>query len=173
MMIFDVPLSIVNFCSLFLPQLGEFAPTHIVEMLPVIFAAMASSASGRYSLSSLSKQVYGHVRHKSTLSRLLACREFRSRDLHWGLFGLVMTVLGKTVRGTVDWLLAIDATSLVRGAHTRIPGGIHPDRRQANRQRRKAGKIKANGRKDQVLHRADGVFDHPSRRADTPPAVHL
>ncbi len=145
-MILDIPVSLVNFCSQFLPTLGQFAPAHVAEMLPAILAAIASSSGPRNSLSSIGKQVYGHVRHKSTISRMLRCKSFRSRDLHWELIRLLLLVLAP-LAGSQEWLLAIDATSLQRGADTRIRGGIHPDRRQANKLKRKVRKCRANGKR--------------------------
>lgn len=146
-MILGVPGSIVNFCFQFLPTLSEYAPAHIAQMLPAVLAGIVSCAGSRLTLSAIARQVYGHVRHKSTISRMLECRDFRTRDLHWELARLALASLGTTLDGAVDWLLAIDGTSIVRGASTRIRGAIQRDKRQANKERRKANKKRANGKK--------------------------
>src|SRR5688500_4836824 len=112
-MIIDVPASVVNFCLQFLPTLAELAPAHVASLLPVTLAAVASSSASRYSLSSLARQVYGQVRHKSTLCRMVSCRDFRSRDLHWDLVRRALKVLVLFARRGA-WLVALDATSLQR-----------------------------------------------------------
>lgn len=149
-MIFDVTPSIVNFCSQFLPNLGGFAPAHVASMLPILLAAMTSMERGRYSLTSLARQVYGHECHKSTLSRLLSCADFRSRDLHWAILPLVFRLLSAATCGPIVWLVAIDGTSLQRGADTLIKGAIHPDRRQVGKQRRRAGKSTRGGKRVRI-----------------------
>lgn len=123
-MILKTPPSIVNFFRRFVPRDAQFAPKHIFRMLPSVLAGVVLSM--QHSLTAIGGEVFSERRDKSTVSRMLGCREFRSRDLHWELLRRAVRQLAPRPGKVAEWHAALDGTSNQRGAFTRILGAILP-----------------------------------------------
>lgn len=82
--------------------------------------------------------VHAARRDKSTVSRLLTSRDFRSRDLHWEVARRVLAKLAPKRGRKREWHLVLDGTAIKRGAETKIKGGIQSEK-TATRRKRKAG----------------------------------
>jgi len=151
-MILHPPRSLVKFAGQFLSWTATFAPRHVQRALPSIIAGIVLSASARRSLTAMGSEVFSARRHKSTLSRMLRDRRFRTRDMLMAASARAMREMSPKGRTkVVEWLLALDGTAIQRGAHTRIKGAIEADRKPAKKgKRRKKGAPRQNRRTDGV-----------------------
>lgn len=139
-MILQLPDSVVKFAGRFLVATGSLAPAHIRRALGPIIAGVAFSASARLSLTAMGGRVYSRRRHKSTMSRMIRDRRFKTRELLWRAVGQAMRDLAPPSEETVEWQLALDGTATQRGSHTHIKGAIQSERKKSARnQRRKKG----------------------------------
>lgn len=128
-MILQTPASVVKFFRQFVPHLTEFAPSHVAAAVPSVVAGIALTVGHRHSLSGIGKEVYAETRDKSTMSRMLNCHEFKSREIHWGTIETVLREVAPRTGESVKWHLGLDGTSVLHGAHTRILGAILPKMR--------------------------------------------
>ncbi len=121
-MILRAPRSAVKFCNEFLRKAKEFAPRSIVRFLPTLLTAVALTSA--HSLAGIGAEVYSDRRDKSSLSRMLRSKEFRTRDLHWKTLKKVLASFAPRPGQKVDWHMALDSTANQRGAFTKILGAI-------------------------------------------------
>lgn len=138
----QVPASAVKFFRRFVPKQKQFAPRHILGFLAVYLASLVLATSRRRSLTAIGGEVYAHRRDKSTIGRMLKCRQFRSRDLHWATLERVLAEVAPTLGDRVDWHVALDGTANPRGASTKILGAILPRMRPE-----KVAKLSLSGKK--------------------------
>jgi hypothetical protein len=106
--------------------------------LASFIAGIVLTVSTRRSLTALGGEVFSSRRHKSTVSRMLRDRRFRTRDLlHLASKRAVNHVAPKDGE-VVRWQLALDGTAVQHGAHTLIKGAIQSERKpKAERKSRK------------------------------------
>lgn len=150
-MILQPPNSVVKFARRFLAASSGLAPAHIQRALTSMISCVALSASARLSQTAIAGEVYSDRRHKSTVSRMLRDRRFKTRELLWSAVKRAMRDVTPKDGVVVEWLLALDGTATQRGAHTRIKGAIQSERR---------GSAKTRGRKKEArrrMSRADGA----------------
>ena len=140
-MILQAPGSLVNFFQQFVPSGARLVRPAVRAVFRTVIAGVVLTTSPRRSLTSVGQAVQAGKRHKSTVSRLLTRRDFRTRDLHWeAVTRAVKRLAPKQGRRRRDWLLALDGTATKRGAHTKIKGAIQSEKETTSRKRRrKAG----------------------------------
>lgn len=147
-MIVRYPRSLVNFFLQFVPKDSRLAPAHVRQGLLSVVASVVLATEQHRSLTVVGRTVYAARRDKSTVSRLLRTRDFRSRDMHWEAVQRAVQVLApKRGRGK-EWLLALDGTALTRGAETKIKGAIQSEKRSGPAKKRKKGAPRRTGGRD-------------------------
>jgi hypothetical protein len=115
-----------------------------------MIAAVALSASTRLSLTALGNQFPSKKRHKSTISRRMRDRRFKTRELLWDAAKRAMRAVAPESDEVVIWLLALDGTANQRGAHTMIKGAIQSakEKEATKTKRRKKGAPREQRRTD-------------------------
>lgn len=149
-MILQAPGSLVNFFQQCVGNDRRFAPRRVLKALRPLIAGLVLATNPRRSLSAIGGAVVSGKRHKSTVSRLLKRKDFRSRDLHWEAVERVLKRLAPKMSARArrrDWLLALDGTATQRGAHTKIKGGISTERTSGKRRKKGASRKRAPGDK--------------------------
>jgi hypothetical protein len=136
-MILQAPESLVKFFSHFVPSNPEIVPTHVRKSLLSVVAGIVLATDSRRSLTAVGSTVHRGSRHKSTVSRMLNDRRFKSREILWKAVRRAMALAAPEVGDVVDWLLAIDGTAIQRGAFTKIKGAILSEPKQTPKKRKK------------------------------------
>ena len=116
------PKSAVKFFNRFLRKAKECAPPYIVNFLPTLLTAFALTST--HSLTGIGAEVHSDKRDKSSISRMLRSKKFRTRDLHWNTLKPVLASFALKPGQKVNWHVAIDSTANQRGAFTKILGAI-------------------------------------------------
>jgi hypothetical protein len=148
------PGSVVQFVDRYLSSAPILTPSHIRRALTSIITTVALSAGKRLSQTSMGRQIFSRQRHKSTTSRMMRDRRFKTRELLWSAVKKALRELKPRDGEVVEWLLALDGTALQRGADTRIKGAIQAERKEP---------AKKKGASSQ-RRRADGVSKKKGRR---------
>ena len=144
-MILQAPASLVNFFRQCVSDDSRVAPRRVLKALRPLIAGLVLVTNPRRSLTAVGGAVASGRRHKSTVSRFLKRKDFRSRDLHWEAVERVLERLAPTTSARArrrDWLLALDGTATQRGAHTQIKGAILTDRSSRTRRRKRGASRK-------------------------------
>lgn len=148
-MILQLPDSVVKFAGRFLSSAPGRLPARLRRALAPIIAGIVLSTGTRRSLTALGGVVFSARRHKSTVSRVLKDRRFKTRELLWKAAERAMRDVAPKDGKAVEWLLALDGTATQRGAHTRIKGAIQCERKPSTKvKRRKRGARRQKGRTD-------------------------
>ena len=139
-MILTPPGSLVKFLRQFVPSDLSLIPEHVLDTLMPVMAGICLTTSTRRSLTAIGGEVYTAQRHKSTVSRMLNDRKFKSRELLWEAVKRAIEMAAPTAGKLVKWVLAIDGTAIQRGLYTKIKGAIQNERKaSSDRPKRKKG----------------------------------
>jgi len=149
------PGSLVNFFREFVPKRTPHAPSHARSLIQTVITGIVLSTNPRRSLSAVGEAVVKGKVHKSTVSRLLRRRDFRSRDMHWEAIQRAIPRLAPAADSGTNpvWPLALDGTALQRGAHTKIKGAIRPSRKRKKRvptRRRQRSRRRGTAKKSRI-----------------------
>jgi hypothetical protein len=119
--ILQVPRAVVQFFSRFVDTSG--VPQYIAAALPSLVAAIALGVKRSYQ--EQGQVVTERVRHRANISRLYRDRKFNSRDLHWATVAQIIRNVSPVKEGErATWLMVVDGFAVLRGAYTKIRGGI-------------------------------------------------
>lgn len=142
-MILQAPGSLVNFFRDYLASSASQLPRPVLSALRTVVIGVVVSSERRRSLTAVGGAVVAGKRHKSTVSRLLVRRGFRSRDMHWEAVERSFERLAPKMPGPErEWLLALDGTATKRGAHTKIKGAILTEKPSRKRNKKAGGRRK-------------------------------
>lgn len=163
-MILTHPKSVVKFTGSYLSFAASFVPARVQRAMRSIIAAIALSAGARLSLTSMGTQVSSARRDKSTVSRMMRDRRFKTRELLWSAVQQCLSELGPKDGKIVEWLLALDGTAVQRGAETLIKGGIQTQQEKQSEAKAKVKKQRRKKKAPRQSRRADGRSKKKGRR---------
>jgi len=135
--ILQAPSSLVKFFARFVTTDTALVPDHVRRTLVSVVTGIALATDARRSLTSVGNTVQRGSRHKSTVSRMLKDRRFKSREMLWQAVKVAMELAAPVPGESVEWLLSLDGTAIQRGAFTRIKGAILTERTRASAKRKK------------------------------------
>jgi len=135
--ILQAPGSLVKFFARFVSKDTGLVPDHVRRTLLSMVTGIVLATDRRRSLTSVGSTVQRGSRHKSTVSRTLTDRRFKSREMLWEAVKVAMEMSAPAPGERVEWLLAIDGTAIQRGAFTQIKGAILTERTRRAAKRKK------------------------------------